>query len=110
MSRKPYPTDLTDQQWQVIESLVPPSKAGGRPRTVDMREILNAIFYIKRQRLWLADVASRLTTLVYSLLLRTLLAFDRFVAADESNLTAKSAFLTKATDNSECSDCGSASQ
>jgi putative transposase len=46
MSRKVYPTDLTDQQWQLIESLVPPSKAGGRPRTVDMREILNAIFYI----------------------------------------------------------------
>ncbi len=46
MPRKPYPTDLTDQQWQMIESLVPASKAGGRPRTVDMREILNAIFYI----------------------------------------------------------------
>lgn len=46
MSRNPYPTDLTDQQWQVIESLVPTSIAGGRPRTVDMREILNAIFYI----------------------------------------------------------------
>lgn len=45
MSRKLYPTDLTAQQWHVIEPLVPPSKAGGRPRTVDMREILNAIFY-----------------------------------------------------------------
>lgn len=39
MPRKPYPTDLTDQQWHMIESLVPASKAGGRPRTVDRREI-----------------------------------------------------------------------
>jgi transposase len=46
MPRKPYPTDLSDQQWHVIKSLIPPSKAGGRPRTVEMREILNAIFYI----------------------------------------------------------------
>lgn len=46
MSRKLYPTDLTDRQWQLIASLIPPAKVGGRPRTVDIREILNAIFYI----------------------------------------------------------------
>ena len=46
MSRKLYPTDLTDQQWQLIASLIPPAKVGGRPRTVNVREILNAIFYI----------------------------------------------------------------
>ena len=46
MSRKPYSTDLTDQQWQLIASLIPVAKDGGRPRTVDVREILNAIFYI----------------------------------------------------------------
>lgn len=46
MSRKPYPTDLTDQQWQLIASLIPAAKDGGRPSTVDVREILNAIFYI----------------------------------------------------------------
>lgn len=46
MSRQPYLTDLTDQQWQLIASLIPPAKAGSRPRTVDVRQILNAIFYI----------------------------------------------------------------
>ena len=46
MSRKPYPTDLSDQQWQLIASLIPAAKDGGRPRTVDVREILNAIFYM----------------------------------------------------------------
>lgn len=46
MSRKPYPTDLTEQQWQLLASLIPAAKVGGRPRTVNVREILNAIFYI----------------------------------------------------------------
>jgi putative transposase len=45
--RKPYPTDLTDQQWAIIEPLIPVN-ATGRPRTVAMREVLNAIFYINR--------------------------------------------------------------
>lgn len=45
MSRRAYPTDLTDAQWRVLEPLLPPAKPGGRPRTTDMRELLNAIFY-----------------------------------------------------------------
>src|SRR5215831_3975575 len=48
MARKPYPSDLTDQQWQVIEPLIPPEKRGGRHRDCDMREILNAIYYLLR--------------------------------------------------------------
>ena len=46
--RKPYPTDLTDAQWAILEPLVPASKHGGRPRTVDMREIINTILYLNR--------------------------------------------------------------
>jgi putative transposase len=45
MTRDSYPTDLTDKQWDVAEQLIPPAKPGGRPRSVNMREILNAIFY-----------------------------------------------------------------
>ena len=45
--RKPYPSDLTDAQWAIIEPLIP-VHATGRPRTNDMREILNAIFYLNR--------------------------------------------------------------
>ncbi len=48
MTRKAYPTDLTDIQWQLIKPLIPPEKTGGKHRTVDMREIVNAIFYILR--------------------------------------------------------------
>ena len=43
--RPAYPSDLTDAQWAVLAPLIPPAKTGGRPRSVDMREILNAIFY-----------------------------------------------------------------
>ena len=43
-----YPTDLTDEQWQAISRLVPPAKPGGRPRSVNMREVLNALFYLTR--------------------------------------------------------------
>lgn len=46
MRRRPYPTDITDKQWRVLAPLIPPPKAGGRPRTVNTREIINAIFYI----------------------------------------------------------------
>ncbi len=45
--RKPYPSDLSDEQWQIIGPLIPVSRAG-RPREVDMREVLNTIFYQDR--------------------------------------------------------------
>ena len=43
-----YPTDLTDAQWAVMESRIPPAKFGGRPRTVDLRLVLNTIFYLAK--------------------------------------------------------------
>jgi putative transposase len=43
--RKPYKTDLTDEQWAIIQPLVPTAKHGGRPRAVAIREVLNTIFY-----------------------------------------------------------------
>jgi len=50
-SRKKYPSDLTDEQWAIVEPLIPPPKSsprGGHPRTVDMREVLNTLFYLNR--------------------------------------------------------------
>ena len=41
-----YPSDLTDSRWDLIKDLIPPPKPGGRPRTLDMRMVVNAIFYI----------------------------------------------------------------
>ncbi len=47
-SRQAYPSDLTDEQWRLIEPLLPPAKPGGRHRKVDLREVVNAILYLER--------------------------------------------------------------
>lgn len=46
MIRQAYDTDLTDDQWQILEPLIPAALPGGRPRSLDLREVLNAIFYL----------------------------------------------------------------
>ena len=43
-----YPSDLSDQEWALLEPLLSPAKPGGRPRSVDLREVLNALFYLDR--------------------------------------------------------------
>jgi len=47
-ARVAYSTDLTDAQWAILESLIPACKQGGRPREVEMREVLNTILYLNR--------------------------------------------------------------
>ncbi len=52
MNRKPYPGDVTDQQWALIEPLLPRVRrrpSSGQPREVDLREVLNALFYHARE-------------------------------------------------------------
>lgn len=48
--RKAYPSDLTDEQWAILESQIPPARVahGGRPREVNMREVVNTILYLNR--------------------------------------------------------------
>jgi putative transposase len=41
-----YPSDMTDREWAIIEPVLPPAKRGGRPRTTDLRKVMNAILYI----------------------------------------------------------------
>ena len=48
MAEKIYPSDLTDTQWRLIQTPIPPGKSGGRPRDVDTRGIVNAILYVVR--------------------------------------------------------------
>ncbi len=48
MERKPYSTDLTDAQWEILAPLLPEAKPGGRPRSVELREVVNAILYLLR--------------------------------------------------------------
>jgi Putative transposase of IS4/5 family (DUF4096) len=41
-----YPSDMTDREWALAVPFVPPAKTGGRRRTTDMREVVNALLYI----------------------------------------------------------------
>jgi putative transposase len=49
MSRTPYPSDLTDAQWNRLVHVVPNPKPGGRPARYARREILNAVLYVTRE-------------------------------------------------------------
>jgi putative transposase len=48
MTRKAYKTDITEAQWQILQPLIPAAKPGGHPRTANMREVVNGIFYVLR--------------------------------------------------------------
>jgi len=45
-SKLRYPSDLTDEEWALVEPLIPPGKRGGGKRTVIMREVVNGLMYI----------------------------------------------------------------
>jgi len=48
MPRQPYPSDLTDAQWAMLEPMLPPVKPGGRPRKHALRDIMDAMRYVLR--------------------------------------------------------------
>jgi len=43
-----YPSDISDEEWALIEPMLPPPRTGGRRRVTDMREVFNAIRYVNR--------------------------------------------------------------
>src|SRR5262245_33114186 len=45
-SKLRYPSDLTDEDWALIEPLIPPAKRGGGKRTVNLREVVNGLMYV----------------------------------------------------------------
>jgi putative transposase len=46
--RRVYPSDVTDQEWAILEPLIPAAKPGGRPQEIDRREIVNGVLYVLR--------------------------------------------------------------
>jgi putative transposase len=48
MERNPYPSDVTDAQWALLQPLLAPARPGGRPRKTDLRQVVNAVFYLLR--------------------------------------------------------------
>jgi predicted secreted protein len=56
--RRPYPSDLSDAEWKILKPLLPAERPGGRHRLYDLREIINAIQYLREMRLCMGDAAS----------------------------------------------------
>ncbi|MGI8467993.1 MAG: transposase [Pyrinomonadaceae bacterium] len=48
MKRKTYPSDLSDEQWQLLEHMLPPPEQFGRRRRIDLRQVCSALFYVLR--------------------------------------------------------------
>jgi putative transposase len=48
MCRQAYPSDLSNEEWNMLAPLIPKALPGGHPRTTDMREVINAILYLDR--------------------------------------------------------------
>ena len=42
-----FPSDLTDNEWAIVAPMIPPARHGGRKRSVNVREVLNGIFYVR---------------------------------------------------------------
>ena len=69
-----YTTELTQLQWELLEYLLPPAKKTGRPRTVDMLSVIQAILYRSGDRMRLAITAQELSALLDGLLLLSAMA------------------------------------
>ena len=67
--RKPYASDLTDAQWEILEPMLPPPKRRGRPRKTDLREVVSALVYTLRSgcswRMLPHDLPPRQTVYTY---------------------------------------------
>ncbi len=48
MKRRPYATDIPEEEWQLTKPLLPPDKLGGRRRTTNLRDVINGIRYVLR--------------------------------------------------------------
>jgi transposase len=67
-TRRPYPSDLTDQEWNLLEPLLASPERRGRPPKWPARRVADAVFYSTALRLRLADAASGVSTMADGLL------------------------------------------
>ena len=81
MTRKPYPSDLTDAQWEELVPLPAARQTRGHPRTVDLREVTNGILYVLRSGCSWRMLPHDLTPLAHRLPLLPHLASGRKLAA-----------------------------
>ena len=48
MNTQPYPSDLTDEEWAILTPLITPGKQAGHPQVLELRRIVDAVFYLLR--------------------------------------------------------------
>src|SRR5215204_598549 len=82
--RQPYSTDLSDAEWSCLEPHLPAPKATRRRRVYPLRQILNAIFYLGEERLFVALASPRLPSLAQRL--DGLITNDKFCFTRRSRL------------------------
>ena len=87
--RQPYPSDLSDLEWEIIKPLVPLPKGFGHPIEVDFREIFNGIFYVHSYWMSVGNDASRSASLQHGIQILQKMAKRRFLATDAWVLYAK---------------------
>jgi transposase len=80
-TKEPYPSDLTDAEWKLLEPLLPGPKKLGRPARYSRRLVLNAIFYRRAQWLRVAAFAPRSALVAVELLLLYEVAAGRALGA-----------------------------
>lgn len=78
--RKPYPSDLSDAEWLIIKPFLPTPKGFGHPVEVDLREILNAIFYVPTHRVLVKNTTLSSSPLHNSIWLLSKMAAQRSMA------------------------------
>ena len=87
--RQPYPSDLSDSEWEILKPLIPEPRGFGHPIKVDFREIFNAIFYVRSYRMSVGNDASRPSSLQHSIQILQQMATTRSLATDALVLYAK---------------------
>jgi transposase len=62
-----YPSDVSDEEWAIIEPMIPPARTGGRKRETNMREVFNAISLCRSHGLSVAAAAERFSPAYHGL-------------------------------------------
>ena len=92
-----YPTDMSDEQWELLMPLLPAAKVNGRPRSVDLRAVINAIFYIVVAGCKRADVATRVSEVENGLSLLSSVAAGRHLGENACSVGAMGAGGSRAS-------------
>src|SRR5262245_21458526 len=102
-----YPSDLTDAEWAIVEPMIPPARHGGRKRSVNVREVLNGIFYILWNGMPMEGAAERSAAKEYSARLSGAVELGWYVRAHPPRAPQKRIMPVAIIDSRSMSRCAS---